>query len=94
MEKQKILKELQKLPGVGKQISEDLYKLNIKKISDLKNKNPQKLYLDLCKIQNAKVDKCMLYVFRCIISYVNQKNQNSSLQDFSLFKWWDFKDKK
>lgn len=88
MDKQKILKELKKLPGVGDQIAEDLYVLNIKKISELKNKDPEKLYLDLCTLQKAKVDRCMLYVFRCIIAFVNENNP-----DPNNFKWWDFKDK-
>lgn len=88
-EKQKAIKNFQKLPGVGKEITQDLWNLNIKKISDLKNKDPKKLYLELCKIQKTKVGRCMLYVFRCIVSFVNTKDA-----DPKDFKWWNFKDKK
>lgn len=87
-QKQKAIKNFQKLPGVGKQVAQDLWNLNIKKISDLKNKDPEKLYLKLCDLQKTKVDRCMLYVFRCIVCFVKTKNA-----DPKKFKWWDFKDK-
>ena len=38
------LKELQTIPGVGKSIAQDLLNIGISQVSDLKNKNPEKLY--------------------------------------------------
>ncbi len=84
---QATLKELQRIPGVGKTIAKDLWNLGIRKISDLKGKNPEDLYEDLCEYQGYKVDRCMLYVFRCAVYYAS-----SEVHDKDLLKWWNWKD--
>ncbi|MBN2479534.1 MAG: hypothetical protein JXA94_04840 [Parachlamydiales bacterium] len=84
MNKKDILKEFQQIPGVGKIIAQDFYNIGLRSIEDLQDKDPEKLFLDLCKFQNAKVDRCMLYVFRCAVEYSITKNKH--------LKWWDFKD--
>jgi hypothetical protein len=87
--KQQILKKFQQIPGVGKKIALDLYNLGIRSIKDLKGKNPNNLYQKLCKHQNAHVDICMLYVFRCAIYYAS-----TTKHDPELLKWWNWKDVK
>jgi hypothetical protein len=47
MAKSEVLKELQCIPGIGKACALDLWNIGIRKISDLKNQNPRKLYLKL-----------------------------------------------
>ena len=86
-EKQKILKEFQRIPGVGKSIAHDLWKLGLRSINDLKGKKPQKLYEALCELQKCHVDKCMLYVFRCAVYFASEKNPKSE-----LLKWWNWKE--
>ena len=56
--------DLQKIPGVGKSISQDLQNIGIRRIDDLVGKNPEALY-DLSN-QHAgyNQDRCLLYVFR------------------------------
>jgi hypothetical protein len=76
------------IPGVGKQVSQDLYDLGIKRVSDLKGKDPQKLYDRLCKIQNAQIDRCMLYVMRCAVYYASH-----TTHDTEALKWWNWKDR-
>lgn len=58
----KKLDELQKIPGVGKSIAEDLRNLGIKQVNDLCNRNPEDLYSDLCKRMGKPIDRCLLYV--------------------------------
>ena len=82
-----IKKELITIPGVGKRVAEDLYKLGIKRVPDLKGKDPEKLYRKLCKLQNKKVDRCMLYVMRCAVYYASHDTHESA-----LLKWWNWKD--
>jgi hypothetical protein len=82
-----IQKELMTIPGVGKEVSQDFYELGIRKITDLKDKDPQKLYDKLCRIQNAKVDRCMLYVMRCAVYYASHTRH-----DVEALKWWNWKD--
>lgn len=65
--KHTVLQELMKIPGVGKIIAEDLWNLNIRATEDLKDQNPEVLYEKLCVQQGMKIDRCMLYVFRCAV---------------------------
>jgi hypothetical protein len=87
MEKEKILKDLQKIPGLGKSISVDLYNLGITAVTDLKNRDPETLYLQLCDLSGVKVDRCMLYVFRCAVYYASNREYDSE-----KLKWWNWKD--
>jgi hypothetical protein len=82
------LKELQQIPGVGKSIATDLYDIGVRSIRELKDNNPHKLYLKLCKKRGERVDRCVLYVFRSAVYYASHKNHRSE-----LLKWWNWKDK-
>lgn len=83
-----ILKDLQKIPGVGKAISQDLYNLNIRCINDLTGKDPEMLYEQLCLLQGKRIDRCMLYVFRCAVYFAS----NTSHEKQKL-NWWYWKDR-
>ena len=83
----KILQELQSIPGVGKSIANDLYGLGIRSINDLKNKNPEALYVAFCRQQGQHIDRCMLYVLRCAVYFASHKHH-----DPELLKWWNWKD--
>ena len=87
-DKTSVLKELQKIPGIGKSLSEDLYMLGMRKVSDLKSGNPEKLYNELNSITGKIQDRCVLYVFRCAVYFATEKEH-----DPELLKWWNWKDK-
>ncbi|EQA45889.1 pathogenicity locus [Leptospira broomii serovar Hurstbridge str. 5399] len=86
-EKSFILKEFRTLPGVGKVIAEDLWNLGLRSKQELSMKNPDLLYEELCKLQGVRVDRCMLYVFRCAV-YVSA----TELPEPEKMKWWSWKD--
>ena len=87
-EKERILKQFQKLPSIGKAGSQDLWEIGIRNINELKNQNPSDLYNKLNLITGLKHDICMLYTFRCIVYYVTEeKHDNNKLN------WWYWKDK-
>ena len=86
--KDKILKELQTIPGVGKSIAQDLWLLGIRSIDELKNKEPQKLYDEMCMLTNTRQDPCLLYVFRCAVYFASNKKH-----DPELLKWWNWKNR-
>ena len=69
-----VLKELQKIPGVGKSISNDLWRIGIRKVSDLKDKNPADLYIKSNKYAGVIQDRCLLYTFRCAVYFASEKN--------------------
>jgi hypothetical protein len=78
---------LESVPGVGKSIAGDLRELGVQKVSDLMNKDPQKLYGDLCRKRGFRIDPCVLYVFRCAVYYSENDNHNPE-----LLKWWKWKE--
>jgi len=85
--KREALKQLQEIPGVGKSIAEDLWQLGIRKVTDLKGKDAEHLYLKRCIQQGVTIDRCMLYTFRCAVYYASNKRHNPK-----LLKWWNWKD--
>jgi hypothetical protein len=80
--------ELEQIPGVGKSIAADVRQLGIASVSQLKGRNPERLYRKLCRFRASPVDRCMLYVFRCAVYYAS-----TSDPDPELLKWWNWKDK-
>ena len=64
----------------------DLINIGISKIENLKGKNPDILYEKLNKITGNRVDRCMLYTFRCAVYYASNK-----VHDPKLLKWWNWK---
>ena len=85
--KQATLKSLRQIPGVGKSIAEDLWNLGFRAVGDLKDQDPEDLYLRLCALQGTQVDRCMLYVFRCAVYYASRE-----VHDPELLKWWNWKE--
>jgi hypothetical protein len=83
------LKELQVIPGVGPSIAEDLYELGIRRVAELKGKDPERLYSRRCTQVGMRIDPCLLYVFRCAVYYASHTRHNPE-----LLKWWNWKDRK
>ena len=86
-EKEIALKDLQIIPGVGKSIAGDLYDIGIRKVSDLRRKNPEKLYQLSNQHAGITQDRCLLYVFRCAVYFAeNPKPEKEKLN------WWWWKE--
>lgn len=88
MDKQQQIKELQQIPGVGKSTAQDFWNIGIKKITDLKNKNPEDLYVKICANEGKLIDRCILYVCRSSVYFAENK-----IHDPEKLKWWNWKDK-
>jgi len=84
---QTILKEFQQIPGVGKSIALDLWNLGFRSVQELKDQDPEELYVRQTIQQGTHVDRCMLYVFRCAVYYASNEQH-----DPELLKWWNWKD--
>lgn len=82
------MNDLQIIPGVGPKMSEDLLLLGITQIKDLRDKDPEELYERLCLMTGEKIDRCVLYVFRCAVYYATEDNP-----DPDKLKWWNWKNK-
>lgn len=83
------VRALQEIPGVGPSLANDLFILGIRRVSDLKKKDPEKLYRRLEAHVGQHVDRCVLYVFRCAVYY-----SRSARPDPERLKWWNWKDSK
>jgi hypothetical protein len=88
-DKQKSLKQLTQIPGVGKSISGDLWNIGIRSISDLKGQDPEELYRRSNAHAGMKQDRCLLYVFRCAVYYAQTEEP---WRDPHKLKWWNWKD--
>jgi hypothetical protein len=86
--KEETIKELQQIPGVGKSIANDLWKIGIRSISDLKSRDPQDLYDDSNKLVGVIQDPCLLYTFRCAVYFASTPKNR---QDPEKLKWWNWK---
>ena len=82
-----VLQELQRIPGVGKKIAEELWIAGIRSIADLHGRDPEALFSRLQERQDAPVDRCVLYVFRCAVYYASHEHHEPE-----LLKWWHWKD--
>ena len=80
--------KLQEIPGVGKNIEQDLINIGIREISDLKGKKPEELYLQDCLYKGFQEDKCQLYVFRLAVYFAEHETHEAE-----KLKWWYWKDK-
>jgi len=78
---------LLRIPGVGPSISADLQRLGIRNVAELRGRNPEALYAELCRQMGHHVDRCVLYVFRCAVYFVSETEH-----DPELLKWWNWKD--
>ena len=84
-----ILMELTLIPGVGNSIATDLFHLGIRKVSDLKGKDPETLYSRLNQQVGQRQDRCLLYVFRCAVYFAETPHP-----DKKKLQWWKWKDQK
>ena len=80
--------DLSKIPGVGPSIAADLCQLGVRGVADLRGRNPESLYAELCQEVGRHVDRCVLYVFRCAVYFASESNP-----DPELLKWWNWKDR-
>jgi Pathogenicity locus. len=82
------LKDLRRIPGVGKTIAVDLWNLGLRSVDDLRGRDPEALYASLEALAGQHVDRCMLYTLRCAVYFAQTPSP-----DPALLKWWAWKDK-
>ncbi len=80
-------RELQEIPGVGPSIAQDLLDLGVRGFSDLRGRDPERMFERLSRLRGAPIDRCVLYVFRCAVYYASTKRREPR-----LLRWWNWKD--
>jgi len=85
------IKALTVIPGVGKSIAMELYQIGIRQVQDLVGKYPQALYDLSNQYAGCVQDRCLLYVFRCVVYHAETPPEQ---RDSESLKWWNWKDAK
>src|SRR5579859_7044987 len=86
--RQQTLEALKVIPGVGHRVAADLWNLGLRSVSDLKGRDPEALYEQLCEFQGKQIDRCMLYTLRCAVYFASNERHEPD-----LLKWWNWSDK-
>jgi hypothetical protein len=81
--------ELQLIPGVGPSIAVDLRELGIRRVADLRGRDPERMYRRLIALRGEHQDRCLLYVFRCAVYFASTPRPRRELLD-----WWRWKDQR
>ena len=83
------MKELRTIPGVGPSIAVDLWELGVRRVADLKGRDPERMYVERCAQMGQPIDRCLLYVFRCAVYFASHTRH-----DPERLKWWNWSDAK
>ncbi len=83
------LKDLQQIPGIGPSLARDLVDLGMRRVADLRRRNPERLYEQLIALRGAHQDRCVLYTFRCAVYFATEP-----MPDPERLKWWNWQDQK
>ena len=76
------------IPGVGPSIAGDLAAIGIRRVADLRGRDPQRLYGKSNRLAGTVQDPCLLYVFRCAVYFANTEGRK---RDPEKLKWWNWK---
>lgn len=80
--------DLQSIPGVGPSIERDLLDLGIDSVPELRGRDPDRLYGELCDLRRERIDPCVKYVFRCAVYFASNE-----VHEPALLQWWNWKDR-
>jgi hypothetical protein len=82
------LKALREIPNLGPRTDAELWRLGIRRVEDMRGRDPQAMYERLCALKGVRIDPCQLYVFRCVVYFATRRSPKPE-----LLKWWAWKDR-
>lgn len=85
---QAALRDLMRIPCVGKSIAQDLWELGYRSVESLRDADPETMYARSCALAGAQIDRCLLYTYRCAVYFAANE-----VHDPTLLKWWNWKDR-
>jgi len=78
--------ELQRAPGIGPSLAQDLHDLGVHSLAALARRDPERLYERLIRLRGQHQDPCVLYAFRCAVYFARTPKPTAR-----LLKWWNWK---
>lgn len=88
-EQELALRDLRRIPGVGKSIAMDFYQQGFRSVAEFVGREPEQLYQKQCEIQGCHVDRCWLYVARLAVYFAETPAEQ---HDKAKLLWWNWKD--
>ena len=82
------MSDLRLVTGIGAKKEQKLIELGYASLADLKYADPDELYFRACVHKGWKLDKCVLYAFRCAVAFAKDPAPNPD-----KYRWWYFCDK-
>ena len=79
--------DLRMVPGIGAKKEKELIELGYGSLEELKNADPDELYVTACLKEGWQLDKCVLYAFRCAVAFAKDPAPNPD-----NYRWWYFCD--
>ena len=81
------------LEGVGPNIAMHLWDIGMRSKEDIAAGDPEEMYKMDCSLQDGTLDRCVLYVYRCVHAVCEAELQRRTLVP-SLHKWWNWSDQR
>lgn len=88
MTREESIRGLCVIPGVGPSIAGNLWDIGVRRVADLKGRDPQRLYEQSNRRTGAAQDRCLLYVFRCAVYFADTEGRRRNPEKL---KWWNWK---
>ena len=76
-----VRRELRTAPNIGKAVAEDLIRLGVRKLSDLRSRDPVKMYEQLARLDGVRHDPCVLDTFMAVVDFARTGRERP---------WWEF----
>ncbi|MDP8246973.1 MAG: helix-hairpin-helix domain-containing protein [Candidatus Tritonobacter lacicola] len=83
------MNDLEKIPGIGPKLARSLRDLGFSRVEDLRDRDPEHIYRELCRLRGTHIDRCVLYTFRCAVYFAS-----NSVHNPEMLKWWNWKEKR
>ena len=71
--KDEVVADLRKIPGVGANAAEALYRLGVRKEEDLKGRSPEDMYEELRNMKDFYAEPCMLNSLKVAVKHSSIK---------------------
>ncbi|QLH74773.1 MAG: hypothetical protein HPY73_04480 [Methanomassiliicoccales archaeon] len=72
-EKKEVKERLRKIPGIGENAAEALYRLGIRDARDLVGRSPEDMYEELRNMKDFYAEPCMLNSLKVAVKYASSK---------------------
>ena len=73
--------ELQTVPNIGKAMAEDLVRLGVRSVADLKKRDPMAMYRRISEMDGVRHDPCVIDAFMSAVDYARTGTRKP---------WWKY----